>query len=149
VHSVIDITDIQQRLYEIMMDEVIPSFPKAERDHLVTTARKWRLPYWDWAAKKPRNAWQPAGYRIPLIAENRTISVLTPNGTATIPNPMYVFTTPQPMGVHGIEPVNGIPVSTSFRIEQKHLALVVRYMPGNQQVPARKLPDGMDLRRPK
>jgi tyrosinase len=103
--------NLQQRLYEIMVDVVIPSFPKDKQAELTAAANAWRFPYWDWAAKKVRDPSKPAGYYVPLIVENKMINVVTPLGPTIIPNPMYAFTTPFPMGTHGIVGFSDIPVA--------------------------------------
>lgn len=97
----------EQRIYEIMTTEIIPTFPANQQADLTAAANTWRLPYWDWAAKKVRGSSEP-DYAVPLIVLNETIEVSTPTGQSTIKNPMYSFTTPQPMGDYGVNSLQSI-----------------------------------------
>ncbi|KAH8159805.1 hypothetical protein CIB48_g8448 [Xylaria polymorpha] len=86
-----------QRLYEIMVNEVIPRYP-AYKDKYLEAARTWRLPFWDWA-KNPR---------IPEMARYKTIGI-TFGGEpkVEIANPLYQFRMPnsKKMKVYGVGPV--------------------------------------------
>jgi len=97
----------QQRIYEIMTEEVIPTFPADQQANLTAAANAWRLPYWDWAATKVRGSSEP-DYTVPLIVLKKSIEVSTPTGQTTIKNPMYSFTTPRPMGDYGINSLQSI-----------------------------------------
>jgi tyrosinase len=95
-----------------MIQVIIPSFPADQQDELTDAANAWRLPYWDWAAKKSRCSSQPE-YNVPLIVLPKTIQVNTPSGQTTINNPLYDFTTPKPMGDYGVNSliaVDNLPV---------------------------------------
>lgn len=91
-----------------MNEIVIPTFDASLREQLEGEARKWRLPYWDWAAKKQRKT--EMIYDAALILRDRDVKVLlAPFGTeeTTIPNPIYQFTTRDHvvMETWGIKPV--------------------------------------------
>jgi tyrosinase len=69
---------------------------------LSRAADTWRLPFWDWAAKKPTwNVDKPdspdnlkAGLRpnVPFVVTQKDIEVRVRGGTSTkVPNPMYQF----------------------------------------------------------
>ncbi|KZT39467.1 Di-copper centre-containing protein [Sistotremastrum suecicum HHB10207 ss-3] len=102
---------VEQRLYEIMIQVVIPYFPPEEQGDLIEQAKAWRLPYWDWAAKKnnSQNPQEPVNYNVPWIVRLETIPVLTPAGVWPITNPLYTFRTPEPMGKYGITASGGAP----------------------------------------
>lgn len=78
-------------LYEqILFDHVLDaanSFPSgAVRERYLAAARRWRMPYWDWAAEpEDGSSVYPDSVRTP------TIAVTLPNGTATIRNPLYSY----------------------------------------------------------
>ncbi|KZS90384.1 Di-copper centre-containing protein [Sistotremastrum niveocremeum HHB9708] len=93
----------EQRIYEIMIQEVIPqSVPPNDRPEYIALAKDFRLPFWDWA-KKPTD--------LPAIAKDPTISVFFPQAKYSIPNPFYKFTTTEVMGNLGITDVDGVPYS--------------------------------------
>lgn len=92
-----------------MIQKIIPKFPESERAGLIQAANVWRLPYWDFAAKKLRKGSKVADYDLPLIAVPKTITVLRPDGkTSTIPNPMRAFkieaSMADPMKQNNLEP---------------------------------------------
>ncbi|KAI0384323.1 tyrosinase [Hypomontagnella monticulosa] len=83
-----------QRLYEIMVNEIIPEHPKYRNDYL-DAARTWRLPYWDWA-KNPQ---------VPRFARWKRIEItIGGNAPVTIDNPLYQFKMPnnKKMGAYGV-----------------------------------------------
>ncbi|KAI1819881.1 tyrosinase [Xylaria intraflava] len=84
----------EQRLYEIMVNEIIPRYP-AYKDEYLEAAHTWRLPFWDWA-KNPR---------VPGLARPREIGI-TFGGKPkiTIKNPLYQFRMPndKPMKAFGV-----------------------------------------------
>ncbi|KAI1377225.1 tyrosinase [Hypoxylon crocopeplum] len=84
----------EQRLYEIMVNEIIPKYP-THKDEFLEAARTWRLPFWDWA-KNPK---VPGLVRLPQI----TIRVGS-DPDITIDNPLYQFRMPnnKKMGVYGV-----------------------------------------------
>jgi len=138
-----------------MTKEIIPTFPQHEHAKLFAAAHTFRMPYWDFAAKKTRDPSKPASYYIPLIVLPKRIRVVTSMGEKDIDNPMYKFTTPEPMGKYGIvpmqipceeSPVQSIPVNHLFLQCQninssRHLP--VRSLQGDQSIPvsARPKPD--------
>ncbi|KZT38875.1 Di-copper centre-containing protein [Sistotremastrum suecicum HHB10207 ss-3] len=102
----------EQRIHEIMINDIIPTFPDEDQDKLTESANAWRLPYWDWAAKKKRESSRIATYEAPLIVKEPTVTVQTSTGPTEIPNPMHSFRTERPMGEYGINalhPVGGFP----------------------------------------
>lgn len=89
-----------------MVNEIIPKYPESMREDFLEAATTFRLPYWDWAAKKKRSGEDSEIYDIPLIAKEPTIEVLSFDGTSptSVPNPMYKFTMPgdERMGCSGV-----------------------------------------------
>ncbi|KZT35124.1 Di-copper centre-containing protein [Sistotremastrum suecicum HHB10207 ss-3] len=126
----------EQRLFEIMRDDVIPEFPQNQQAALLTAANQWRFPYWDWAAKKARAGSNTPVYDVPTIVTLPNIEVLTPTGLRTISNPVYAFKTAIAMGdpslganglLQSTPPVctlnySGKQMSTASRSSQKTLA---------------------------
>ncbi|KAF7341393.1 Di-copper centre-containing protein [Mycena venus] len=92
-----------QRVYEIMVNNVIPTFDISQQALLKAEARKWRLPYWDWAAKKKRG--DKEVYDAALILKDRNVTVFTSTGETSILNPMWNFSTSGPMENLGIKPI--------------------------------------------
>ncbi|KAJ7218944.1 hypothetical protein C8J57DRAFT_1596327 [Mycena rebaudengoi] len=93
-----------QRVYEIMIKHIIPTFHPSDHARLEAEAQKWRLPYWDWATKKTRGGKQI--YDVPLIFREEKVTVTTSTGQTTISNPLWMFSTaPAEMGKWGIKPV--------------------------------------------
>jgi tyrosinase len=105
------------------MLELIPTtFAVQDKDDMIRAAQTWRLPFWDWAMKKPD--WhQPAnlkryGPNVPYLLTVLKVQVKTKTGVADIDNPMWKFTL-QPnepnkvFGDYGItDDGRGHPVST-------------------------------------
>ncbi|KAI8627921.1 tyrosinase [Xylariaceae sp. FL1651] len=84
----------EQRLYEIMVKEIIPEHPGHEAEYL-EAARTWRLPYWDWA-KNPR---------VPQYARWKKVKITLGNDPpVVIDNPLYQFKMPndKKMGAYGV-----------------------------------------------
>ncbi|MCJ1352324.1 MAG: hypothetical protein MMC33_002308 [Icmadophila ericetorum] len=105
----------EQRLYEIMTQQIIPKYvDDSNRDQWTNAAQTWRLPYWDWAMKKPDQSTGSASYNIPQIFQNAQIRITIPSGPMTVDNPVYKFTMPnqQTMGSAGITNIGGIPFDT-------------------------------------
>ncbi|KAI9783412.1 MAG: hypothetical protein M1839_003947 [Geoglossum umbratile] len=78
----------EQRIYEIMVSEVIPNqMPSDEETQasLMAAAKAWRLPYWDWAVHN----------EVPLLAQTPDIEVSTKLGPSMIKNPLYQYDLPQ------------------------------------------------------
>lgn len=92
-----------------MVNEVIPTFGASQHEQLKAEARKWRLPYWDWAAKKQRPGEKELVYDAALILKDSDVKVTTSTGETTIPNPLYQFTAPGAMENWGIEPIQYTP----------------------------------------
>lgn len=92
-----------------MVNEVIPKYPESKRKDFLDAAATFRLPYWDWAAKKERSGSDSPIYDIPLIAKEPRIEVLSFDGANTtfLPNPMFKFTMPddERMGCSGVSDV--------------------------------------------
>ncbi|GAB1310590.1 tyrosinase [Madurella fahalii] len=87
----------EQRLYEIMVDEVIPGMGMGRQveNELRAAANSWRLPFWDWA----KNPQIPSLLRAPKL----NITLIK----RVIENPLYKFTMPrgEKMGVYGVGPL--------------------------------------------
>ncbi|KAI3326155.1 Di-copper centre-containing protein [Xylariaceae sp. AK1471] len=95
----------EQALFGIMKDEVIPKLPKGRQGDWLDAAKNWRLPYWDWAQKKPRDGKDV--YDLPQIAKDPRIEVLDWKdavSSISIDNPMYKFKMPdnERMGCAGV-----------------------------------------------
>ncbi|XXH02875.1 hypothetical protein Hte_009263 [Hypoxylon texense] len=86
----------ERRISDLMMEEAATR--AKETEEWVLAAKRWRLPYWDWASKP----------RLPDLARDEKISIIKSwNGQAQaqplveeLDNPMYRFQMPglQPMG---------------------------------------------------
>lgn len=63
------------------------SFPSGVvRQRYVSAARRWRMPYWDWAAA------QADGSGVyPKSVTTPSVTVTLPNSSATIRNPLYPY----------------------------------------------------------
>jgi len=108
---------VEQRIYELMLSDVIPAYDQATQIILKKEAAKFRLPYWDWAVKKTRQG--PQGqqvkiYDLPLIVQKEKVQITLPNGSSSeIANPFWCFSVRAPgsnnnvppMGEYGITPV--------------------------------------------
>ncbi|KAI1662837.1 tyrosinase [Daldinia decipiens] len=84
----------EQRLYEIMVNEIIPEHPRYKTEYL-DAARTWRLPFWDWA-KNPK---------VPEIVRWKRIEItIGDDPSVIIDNPLYQFKMPndKKMGVYGV-----------------------------------------------
>lgn len=81
----------QQRMYETMINEIIPTFHESERKELKKAADLWRFPFWDWAVKKPSEDGEHPNYNVPKIIRPVEVEVRTPDGSAKIPNPFHQF----------------------------------------------------------
>ena len=80
------------------MQKEIQQYAKEERDDLYEAARTWRLPYWDWAMKKPLPE-DPGkrDYNVPLVVLTKDVSIRVPGiiGYRSYPNAFYQFTMPK------------------------------------------------------
>ncbi|QSS48849.1 photo-regulated tyrosinase [Histoplasma capsulatum var. duboisii H88] len=73
---------LEQLLYENMISDIIPKFPKDKQTGLKEAADSWRLPFWDWAIN----------HRVPTLAKYPTTTIPTPNGKRErVENPLYQF----------------------------------------------------------
>ena len=80
-----------------MKDEV-QRYAPIERPALLEAARTWRLPYWDWAAKKPLpDNPQLQDYNVPLVVLTKDVRIRLPTvlGYGSYPNAFYQFTMPK------------------------------------------------------
>ncbi|KZS89024.1 Di-copper centre-containing protein [Sistotremastrum niveocremeum HHB9708] len=106
----------EQRLYEIMIEVIIPRFPPATHAALVAQAKAWRLPYWDWAAKKvdPNDPSAPPNYNLPQLVTQPGGRIFGPEGIEIeFPNPLNTFVADEPMGEYGIVDIGNAPVSVT------------------------------------
>ena len=87
----------QQRIYEIMVNEIVPEQSKDFQGRLLDAAHSWRLPYWDWA-KNPRI---PRWFRSPVFTPPRWGG---PSISKKLPNPLYKFKMPhgKKMAAYGV-----------------------------------------------
>ncbi|PGH12901.1 hypothetical protein AJ79_04001 [Helicocarpus griseus UAMH5409] len=73
---------LEQLLYESMINDIIPKFPKEKQATLKEAADSWRLPFWDWAVN----------HRVPTLAKYPTTTIPTPSGKRErVENPLYQF----------------------------------------------------------
>ncbi|KAF2173735.1 hypothetical protein M409DRAFT_16009 [Zasmidium cellare ATCC 36951] len=76
----------EQVLFEHVMDAA-NSFPTGEvRQRYISAARRWRMPYWDWAVEQ-----EDGSSVYPQSVSTPEITVTLPNGSATIRNPLYSY----------------------------------------------------------
>ncbi|CAG8971787.1 hypothetical protein HYALB_00001896 [Hymenoscyphus albidus] len=98
----------EQRLYEIMKQIIPTTFAAQDHAALIHAADTWRLPYWDWAEKKPDwsapNDPSKFGPNAPYIITVPQVEVLTKTGVALVDNPMWKFNLPQ---IHPDKPTFG------------------------------------------
>jgi tyrosinase len=102
----------EQRLYEIMRDLIPTTFASADHAAMFHAAETWRLPFWDWARKKPTwdasnpdspkndpgnpvNLGPGTGPNVPFILTQKTVEVKTKTEAASVPNPMWRFILPK------------------------------------------------------
>lgn len=92
-----------------MLSEIIPEFPKSQQTYLIHAAEQWRLPYWDWASKKPvyDSAPEIADYDVPRLIRLENVQIKKPGGPKWVKNPLYVFRMPDKavMGDGGVHEV--------------------------------------------
>ena len=104
----------EQRLYETMLKLIPTTFADSDQKAMVFAAETWRLPFWDWAMKKPdwgedpdspKNSGPNVGPNVPFILTQKKIEVKTKTGAALVDNPMWKFVLPDNkiFGAHGIE----------------------------------------------
>lgn len=89
----------EQRLYEIMLQLIPTTFAAQDHADLIHAAETWRLPFWDFAEKKPDwktpNDTSKFGPNAPYIITVPKVEVLTKTGVALVDNPMWKFTIPK------------------------------------------------------
>ncbi|KAI5925049.1 tyrosinase [Camillea tinctor] len=85
----------EQRIYEIMINEVIAEQPQSRRVKYLEAANTWRLPFWDWA-KNPKMPGLLCCPRVTITLENEDPMI--------IDNPLYKFKVPtdKTMGAYGV-----------------------------------------------
>ncbi|KAL2070465.1 hypothetical protein VTL71DRAFT_13491 [Oculimacula yallundae] len=88
----------EQRLYEIMLKLIPTTFALEDQPAMIQAAETWRLPYWDWAMRKPDwhnpNDRRRDGPNVPFILTVETVEVMTKTGSAPVKNPMWRFKVP-------------------------------------------------------
>ncbi|KAJ5784932.1 uncharacterized protein N7503_010144 [Penicillium pulvis] len=86
----------EQRIYEIMNNEIVPNFAEEGRSDWQKAAQTWRLPFWDWGITTS----------VPDLCKYPTTLVPTADGKSeeTITNPLFQFRMPtnQPMSSAGM-----------------------------------------------
>jgi tyrosinase len=104
----------EQRLYEEMRALIPSTFAAEDHNEMIKAADTWRLPFWDWAMKKPN--WNPAnpddpvnkipgsGPNVPFIVTQEKVPVRTKTGSAaSVDNPMFHFAVPTNFGQYGVK----------------------------------------------
>ncbi|PVH87416.1 putative tyrosinase [Cadophora sp. DSE1049] len=88
----------EQRLYEIMLKLIPTTFALEDQPAMIQAAETWRLPFWDWAMRKPDwhfpNDRRRDGPNVPFIITVPTVEVMTKTGVATVSNPMWRYKLP-------------------------------------------------------
>jgi tyrosinase len=76
----------QQALHGLI-ETIATLWPEGERERYVAAARRFRLPYWDWAATPP------AGESVlpRSIGGNPFVDINGPNGQQRIANPLFSY----------------------------------------------------------
>lgn len=91
------------------MESIIPKFPVDRQNYLKYAAQQWRLPFWDWASKKPVYDTDPVryDYDVPQLVRLESVRIRGPTGWKWVKNPLYVFRMPGgvPMSEAGLCPV--------------------------------------------
>ena len=118
----------EQRLYEIMLDLIPQTFAARDQAAMMHAAKSWRLPFWDWASKKPdwdpeypenpKNIEPKVGLNVPYLLTLPMVEVKTMTGSNKVPNPMWRFVLPRnstspkktTFGDYNIKDYQGIPV---------------------------------------
>jgi len=88
----------EQVIYEYMRDLAETKYSGDERKAMLFAAANWRLPYWDWAEKKPidyKDRSKGVDYNLPLAFLDRDINIEGVAQQQGVPsNPLYQFTMP-------------------------------------------------------
>lgn len=104
----------EQRLHEEMIALIPKTFAEDDQKDMMRAAQTWRLPFWDWAMKKPN--WNPdneddpvnripgSGPNVPFLTTQRQVTVRTKTGSAPVKNPWFHFELPRPhnFGSYGV-----------------------------------------------
>ncbi|KAJ6103635.1 Concanavalin A-like lectin/glucanases superfamily [Penicillium sp. IBT 16267x] len=87
----------EQRLYEIMTQEIVPNFAEDQRPQWQEAAEGWRLPFWDWGISTS----------VPDLCKYPFTFVPKADGTGeeSISNPLFQFRMPnnKPMSYYGMD----------------------------------------------
>lgn len=81
-----------------MVREIIPTFPESDQADLLEAANQFRMPFWDWASKKPNDAGE-YNYDVPKLVRLHEVEVRVPGGTSKIRNPFWQFSMPEGMAM--------------------------------------------------
>lgn len=102
-----------------MVATIIPKFPVDQQKELKNAAQEWRLPFWDWASKKPIEGASP-DYDVPQLVRLESVKIRGPKGWNWVKNPLYVFKMPNnvPMSDGGVDLVE-LPAVWKIHIIQK------------------------------
>lgn len=77
-----------QQVLHSLIQTIATWWPDNERDRYVEAARRFRIPYWDWAATPPRGeSVFPAS-----VGGSPFVDVDGPNGRQRIANPLFSYT---------------------------------------------------------
>ncbi|KAI1842912.1 hypothetical protein JX266_010930 [Neoarthrinium moseri] len=88
----------EQQIYEIMIRDIVPTFPEGERKAWRHAADTWRLPFWDWAVTG----------KVPKLAHDAlALITIPPRGKTSIENPLHKFRMPndKPMESEGVRTI--------------------------------------------
>lgn len=80
-----------------MVEKIILDLPPTQRTSLQHAAEKWRLPFWDWAMKKPvmdAKTEDYVNYDVPQLVRLEAVRIRTPQGLRWVKNPLYTFKMP-------------------------------------------------------
>jgi len=80
-----------------MKDYARNNFSGQDLEQLLQAADQWRLPYWDWAAKKPdpTDSTIPWNYNLPQAFLTDTVKIRLPSGDVSgFPNALFRFRMP-------------------------------------------------------
>ncbi|KAL9034629.1 MAG: hypothetical protein Q9214_006960 [Letrouitia sp. 1 TL-2023] len=88
-----------------MLDLIPKTFASSDQDAMFRAAKTWRLPYWDWAMKKPawdplnpdspQNLGPPVDTNVPFLLTQKTVQVKTRTGATSVSNPLWRFVLPE------------------------------------------------------
>ncbi|RPB25948.1 Di-copper centre-containing protein [Terfezia boudieri ATCC MYA-4762] len=114
---------IEQALHDIIMRLIDPHDPlyllidikdPGELKNWKTAAETWRLPYWDFALRRPNNHANGQDYCcLPDLAIKEVFESPAPGTLSNNPNPWYAYVFPE--GSSGLPDTGGIPLSIQTR----------------------------------